>query len=71
MKLLGAGNTEAVQKLLLEQFAATISESGGPPVLPVERHVELAKTLRDEHAYAIFRFCGCGALSGGFQGARR
>lgn len=56
MKLLGAGNTEAVQKLLLEQFAATISESGGPPVLPVERHVELAKTLRDEHAYAIFGF---------------
>jgi NADH-quinone oxidoreductase subunit C len=56
VKLLGAENSETVQKLLLEQFAATASPLGGPPTIPVDRHVELARVLRDEHQYRIFGF---------------
>ncbi len=56
MKLLGAENSEEVQKLLIEQFEATENSIGGPPVIAVGRHLELAKTLRDDHHYRIFGF---------------
>ena len=56
MTLLGAENSETVQKLLLEQFAASPNPLGGPPTINVDRHVELAKILRDEHQYRIFGF---------------
>ena len=51
MKLLGAENSPEVQQLLIEQFSATATPIGGPPEIAVDRHVELAKILRDEHQY--------------------
>lgn len=56
MKLLGAENSPEVQQLLIEQFSATATTIGGPPEIAVDRHVELAKILRDEHQYRIFGF---------------
>ena len=56
MKLLGAENTEEVQKILEEQFAATANPLGGPAVISVGRHTELAAMLRDELGYRIFGF---------------
>lgn len=56
MKLLGAENSETVQELLLERFAAATGASGGPPTIGVDRHVELARTLRDDHQYRLFGF---------------
>ena len=56
MKLLGAENSDAVQELLIEQFGATENSIGGPPVIAVDRHLELAKKLRDEYQYRIFGF---------------
>jgi NADH:ubiquinone oxidoreductase subunit C len=56
VKLLGAENSEEVQKLLIERFAATTNALGGPPVIDAIRHVELAKTLRDTYQYYIFGF---------------
>ena len=56
MKLLGAENSEEVQKLLIEQYEATENPLGGPPVIAVARHLVLAKTLRDDHQYRIFGF---------------
>ena len=65
MKLLGAENSETVQKLLLEQFAASTNAIGGPPCVAVDRHVELARTLRDEHQYRIFGFVVAAHYPGG------
>jgi NADH:ubiquinone oxidoreductase subunit C len=56
VKLLGAENSEEVQKLLIEQYAATESASGGPPEIASARHVALARALRDEYQYCIFGF---------------
>ncbi len=56
MKLLGAENTQEIQELLMERFAARASALGGPPVIDVARHVELAKSLRHDHQYRIFGF---------------
>ena len=56
MKLLGAENSEEVQELLVERFAGTTNALGGPPVIDVTRHVELARTLRDDYRYCIFGF---------------
>ena len=56
MKLLGAENSEEVQKLLDEEFAATSSATGGPPEIAPDRHVEFAKKLRDGYHYRIFGF---------------
>ena len=56
MKLFGAENSDAVQELLIEQFGATENSIGGPPVIAVDRHLELAKKLRDEYQYRIFGF---------------
>jgi NADH-quinone oxidoreductase subunit C len=56
VKLRGADNTEAIQKLLEQQFEATANPIGGPPLIGVGRHTELAATLRDEYEYRIFGF---------------
>ncbi len=56
MTLRGSENSEAISKLLEERFEATPNALGGPPVVSVGRHTEVAATLRDEFNYRIFGF---------------
>lgn len=56
MTLRGAQNCAEVDQLLSDRFAAATPAQGGPPEIAVERHVELARTLRDELGHTIFGF---------------
>jgi NADH-quinone oxidoreductase subunit C len=42
--------------MLETRFSAVASVHDGPPEISVERHVELARTLRDEFGYCVFGF---------------
>jgi NADH-quinone oxidoreductase subunit C len=54
--LLGAENPREILQVMEEQFAAIDSVHDGPPEIPVDRHVALAQTLREEFGYSIFGF---------------
>ncbi len=56
MSLLGAENLPEIEQLLATQFGAVASAHEGPPEISVERHVEVAATLRDQFGYTIFGF---------------
>jgi NADH-quinone oxidoreductase subunit C len=55
MSLSGITMSDEVLKLLTERFSAEL-DVDGPPRIAVERHQELARTLRDELGYEIFGF---------------
>jgi NADH-quinone oxidoreductase subunit C len=56
LTLLGAENTPEIRELLERDFAATASVHDGPPQIGVDRHLELARILRDKFGYSIFGF---------------
>lgn len=56
MTILGQVPSERCQALLRDRFEPRDCATGGPPLVAVARHVELAATLRDELGYRIFGF---------------
>lgn len=56
MSLLGSANSPEIEELLVTRFSAVPSAYEGPPEIPLDRHVELAATLRERFGYSIFGF---------------
>lgn len=55
MSVLGIPSSEPVLELLTKRFGADTTVDG-PPKITVERHLELARALRDELGFKIFGF---------------
>ncbi|MGC4064562.1 MAG: NADH-quinone oxidoreductase subunit C [Polyangiaceae bacterium] len=55
MSVRGISTSEAVVELLKERFQADTSVEGPPRIAP-EKHLEVARTLRDEFGFTVFGF---------------
>ncbi len=56
MTVNGVSMPPRYEALLADRFQPATAAAGGPPLIGVDRHLDLARALRDELGYKIFGF---------------